>query len=230
MPELASSSRSGSDSGQLSEQVVEREQMKMSVESLGRTLDLMFESFDSDTSSVVLEIFGLIDDAEASHAWDVSSDPELEGAFVSMVDEIVSNPGQLPEIIKRRSSGLTESIRQSSIDEIGGPGTLREIWARLKSLEKVCGVKRKLSERDWGSTASTASMSVPSSLPELASSSGSGSDSGQLSDLSELGTSNEISASSLGRRFNGLRMYSSTDSEQDGAGAGERMLIQPLPG
>ena len=55
--------------------VVNKEKLRKSFEALGRTLDLMFESFDSESSSVVLEIFGAIDDAEATHTWQENSDP-----------------------------------------------------------------------------------------------------------------------------------------------------------
>ena len=122
--------------------------VRQSVEALCRSFDLNFESFDSESSSVILEIFGVMDEAEASQAWDLSSDPELEEVFVSMVDEIINNPSQLSEAIRRRVPNIDSSLTQSSFDQIGGQGTLRQIWAKLKELERVLGVKRKLSEND----------------------------------------------------------------------------------
>ena len=44
---------------------------------------------------------------------------------------------------------MEDSLNQGSFDKIGGKGTLREIWSRLKDLKKVSGVKRKLVDRDW---------------------------------------------------------------------------------
>ena len=37
-------------------------------------------------------------------------------------------------------------------DKIGGMGTLREVWLRLKSLKQLIGIKRKLSENNSSSS------------------------------------------------------------------------------
>ena len=44
--------------------------------------------------------------------------------------------------------------RLDLFDKVGGPGTLREIWAQLKLLKQVAGVKRKFSESINSSTTS----------------------------------------------------------------------------
>ena len=73
------------------------------------------------------------------------------GFGLGIIDEVVNNPGQISEQINRKISGLEEALHQGSFDRIGGRGTLREIWARLKRLQMVSGVKRKLADRDWES-------------------------------------------------------------------------------
>ena len=97
------------------------------------------------------EILELLDEADAEQSFANVSDPDIEETFASMIVDIVNNPGQISEQINRKISGLEEALHQGSFDRIGGRGTLREIWARLKRLQMVSGVKRKLADRDWES-------------------------------------------------------------------------------
>ena len=53
----------------------------------------------------------------------------------------------------------------SMFDRIGGTGTLREVWLRLKSLKQVAGIKRKLSENS--SSSSDLSMEEKVELKEF---------------------------------------------------------------
>jgi len=78
-----------------------------------------------------------------------------------VVNDVVNNPGQLSQVIQK--NGMDKSLNQANIDMIGGPGILKEVWSRLKRLELVLGVKRKLTERDWATDNSTPSRrdSVP---------------------------------------------------------------------
>ena len=123
--------------------------IKESVDRLKRSLDENFESFGSEGASVIGEIFGIIDPAEAEQDFEDMSDPNIEDTFTSMVYEIVNHPGQISDHVNNKISGLEESLHQGSFDKIGGKGTLRKIWARPKRLHTVCGVKRKLVDRDW---------------------------------------------------------------------------------
>ena len=100
-------------------------------------------------ASIIGEIFENIDQAEADQRLMDESDPNLEETFASMIDDVVNHTGQISDQINSKISGLENSLHQGSFDKIGGKGTLREIWSRLKALKKVSGVKRKLVDRDW---------------------------------------------------------------------------------
>ena len=128
---------------------VENRSINGSLRRLKQSLDENFESFGSEGSAIIGEIFELIDGAETDRDFELLSDPDLEETFASMVDGVVHNPGQISEFVNSKVSGLEESITQDSFDRIGGKGTLREIWLRLKRLHQVSGVKRKLDDRDW---------------------------------------------------------------------------------
>ena len=66
-------------------------------------------------------------------------DPDLEGSIMEILDGLVLHT----------SLDLEQHLhgwRLDSFDRIGGPGTLRGIWSKLKILKQVVGVKRKLTE------------------------------------------------------------------------------------
>ena len=130
------------------------------------------------------------------------SDPVLEDTFAELVDGIVNNPGQIPDIIKDKLSGLEEILTQWSFDKIGGPGTLRGIWAKLKELQKVAGVKRKLTDRDYSGTSSE------NSQPSWA-------EPGPLYEHRENGTRSLSSMPSLASTEEESEIYSDSDYEQE---------------
>ena len=82
----------------------------------------------------------MLDNIEANEEFEDMSDPVLENTFADLVDDVVNNPGQIPEKIKDKLSGMEGLLKQESI------------WARLKELHRVAGVKRKLSDSDWSSS------------------------------------------------------------------------------
>ena len=125
-----------------------------SLQRLRNSLNEHLYEFDSDSSSIIIEICAMIDEAEATNELLEASDPVIENTFAELVDIVVSNPGQIPELIKDKISGIEHALTQDSFDKIGGPGTLRGIWARLEELRRVAGVKRKLTNRDWSSSSS----------------------------------------------------------------------------
>ena len=122
-----------------------------SLQRLKKSLDENFENFGSEGAVVVSEIFEFIHEVEAAQELEADSDPDLEETFASMVDEVIHHPGQISEKVNEKITGLEESLTQGSFDRIGGSGTLREIWARLKTLHRVSGVKRKRADCDWQS-------------------------------------------------------------------------------
>ena len=105
-----------------------------SLQRLRNSLNENLDEFDSDSSSITIEICAMIDEAEATNELLEASDPVIENTFAELVDIVISNPGQIPELIKDKISGIEYALTQDSFYKIGGPGTLRGIWARLKEL------------------------------------------------------------------------------------------------
>ena len=95
-----------------------------SLQRLRNSLNENLEEFDSDSSSIIIEICAMIDEAEATNELLEASDPVIENTFAELVDIVVSNPGQIPELIKDKISGIEHALTQDSFDKIGGPGTL----------------------------------------------------------------------------------------------------------
>ena len=98
-----------------------------SLQRLRNSLNENLDEFDSDSSSIIIEICAMIDEAEATNELLEASDPVIENTFAELVDIVVSNHGH-------KISGIDHALTQDSFDKIGGPGTLRGIWARLKEL------------------------------------------------------------------------------------------------
>ena len=67
-----------------------------------------------------------------------SSDPDLEGEILELINSTINNSFELD-----RSVAELYGVRA---DSIGGEGTLRRLWLKLKELSRVCGLKRKLSD------------------------------------------------------------------------------------
>ena len=97
--------------------------------------------FSSETSSILDDIIKVMNDAKLSMMcsnW-AEPDPDLEGSIMEILDGLVLHT----------SLDLEQHLhgwRLDSFDRIGGPGTLRGIWSKLKILKQVVGVKRKLTE------------------------------------------------------------------------------------
>ena len=93
-----------------------------SLQRLRNSLNENLEEFDSDSSSIIIEICAMIDEAEATNELLEASDPVIENTFAELVDIVVSNPGQIPELIKDKISGIEHALMQDSFCKIGGLG------------------------------------------------------------------------------------------------------------
>ena len=95
--------------------------------------------FEAETSSMIEHIIRIMNETEKSMImnWE-GSDPNLEYSIMEVLEGVVV----------QTSLELEEHLgwRLCMIDRIGGAGTLREVWLRLKSLRQVVGIKRKLSD------------------------------------------------------------------------------------
>ena len=90
--------------------------------------------FDSMGTEVLREIDGVMDDVvnELLTGWPEGPDPDLEGSILEVVEGILFN----------NSFQLADSLdgwSQELFDRVGGRGTLRELWRRLKQLKQVIG-------------------------------------------------------------------------------------------
>ena len=94
--------------------------------------------FESKTSSLVKSIEDLMKELEGNIeecSWGEGSDPNLEQSLLESVrGEIFNNSFQLEQSMK--------GWKLETFDRVGGPNTLRNLWAKQKSLEQVCGLKR----------------------------------------------------------------------------------------
>ena len=98
------------------------------------------DEFDSMGTEVLREIVGVMDDVENEllTGWPKGRDPDLEGSILEVVEGILfDNSFQLADSL--------DGWSQELFDRVGGRGTLRELWRRLKQLKQVIGLKRKLS-------------------------------------------------------------------------------------
>ena len=104
--------------------------------------------FDSETSSVVLEVFEMVDLIESKWAHD--SDPDIEQDFMDLIkDEELNNTFQMVRRVSEKlhtsastSVGIAEEWDQKSFAEVGGPQMLRGVGSRLKDMLRIVGVKR----------------------------------------------------------------------------------------
>ena len=122
-----------------------------------------FEEVDSDLAE---EIIGVLNEAEndavtnenessgglsEAHWSSGSSTGDFDNALIGLLDadQFLSTPTQVDEEIIRRVMQRTGSGRERSprlsVNDIGGPDTLRSVWSRLKHSERLRGVKRQLS-------------------------------------------------------------------------------------
>ena len=119
--------------------------------------------FDTMTSSVAAELRNMLsdfDDSQSEVDWRDLSDPDLEGALINLVgpcENKLSSPFQLTdrirrELIRRAEQAGSRALdwSMSSYDKIGGEGTLRSVWIRLKDGCKVGGRKRRANGRQVG--------------------------------------------------------------------------------
>ena len=112
--------------------------------------------FETTTSSVLSELRALLEDANQSPRssdWE-GSDPNLTSVLLGLIGEHnkFSNPFEVSEKIKEelisraeQSGARAISWNQTSFELVGGRGTLRSFWNKLKSKEVVGGRKRSLS-------------------------------------------------------------------------------------
>ena len=97
--------------------------------------------FQSLGSSLMRDqLLEMIEQVEADNMWAEESDPNSEEMFVSAVDGLVNNPEQMSRMVG--NSFGDGGMQQSSLNAIGGRGTLERVWRRLKELQLVVGVKR----------------------------------------------------------------------------------------
>ena len=96
-----------------------------------------FVTFLSENSDVRNDILALLDEFEAMESLCVSPDPDVEGVFVGLVDEVVNTSFQMTDMIGR--GWQAGSFTARSIDKVGGPGTMARVWELLKELRGVVG-------------------------------------------------------------------------------------------
>ena len=98
--------------------------------------------FEIETSSFLRGLEELMEQVEeqvSGCSWGDGSDPNLEQSLIENVKgRIFNNSFQLETSL--------EGWRLDTFNKVGGPETLRNLWLRLKNMEQVIGVKRKISE------------------------------------------------------------------------------------
>ena len=113
--------------------------------SLRENLLSFLETFDRKSSN---------NTSEESASWNDSSIPSLEDFIIGLADKDKSyqNPFQLTDDVKNEIMRQTEATgsramnwSMGSFDRMGGKNTLRSVWARLKSDNRVRGSKRTAS-------------------------------------------------------------------------------------
>ena len=129
-------------------------------ERLERTLS--DPEFDTTTSSVIAEMIGLISQVECGLSvgveWGSGSDPELEESLIGLLNDTVSTSFQLDENVR--------GLLGASVEDVGGRGTLKTMWLKLKEMQRVLGLKRKWSAVDTSDTDGTSSKSSKNSTSE----------------------------------------------------------------
>ena len=110
--------------------------------------------FISMTSSIFEEMEGILSELSSSEAeWPDRSDPDLEGVLLDLAGtERIATPFQLAdrvkrELVRRAEASGARALEWSlpSFDRVGGSGTLRTMWDRLKGetgerkKERACG-------------------------------------------------------------------------------------------
>ena len=104
--------------------------------------------FDTTTSSVVEEMIDLISQVEGGLSggmeWGSGYDPELEESLIGLLNNTVSTSFQLDESVR--------GLLGANVEDMGGRGTLRTIWLKLKEMQRVLGLKRKRSTIETSST------------------------------------------------------------------------------
>ena len=116
-----------------------------------------FESISSSLADQIVSMLNAVtqdnesENEGASSGWGDSSDPSMDGFIIGLTGDetYYQNPFQLTDEIRkevvRRSEGTgVRAINWSlsSFDRIGGENTLRSVWAKLKSMKRVKGIKR----------------------------------------------------------------------------------------
>ena len=111
--------------------------------------------FDTLTSSIEEELRAILSDIDSNSdpEWPDLSDPDLESAIIDLIGplkEKISTPFQLTDKIKRelirraeQTGGRALDWSMNTFNKVGGKGTLRSIWNRLKSCHLVSGRKRR---------------------------------------------------------------------------------------
>ena len=108
--------------------------------------------FDSTTSSIIEEMLELISRIEQTSSWADGSDPDIEMSFVGLVSELTfNNVFQVEDSIGERvkihgQNDVVSNGGGSWLNSVDGNLTLNKIWTILKEVDRVVGVKRKLSD------------------------------------------------------------------------------------
>ena len=124
-----------------------------------------YAEFESETSSFLKGVQELMEKLSASAenvSWGEEEDPNLEQSLLEDVNGVLfNNSFQLENALN--------GWKLDTFDRVGGPNTLRSLWLRLKSLDQVLGVKRKISEmiNDSSSSSSQSEGGENSGLGEL---------------------------------------------------------------
>ena len=113
-----------------------------------------FESLDSSILSELRVMLSDLSNPQGSPVWE-GSDPDITRFLVGLVGDDVeklSNPFELANSVRRELVSRAEEAGAralawdlSQFDKVGGKGTVIAVWNKLKSENRVGGLKRQLS-------------------------------------------------------------------------------------
>ena len=116
--------------------------------------NMEFESLDSSILSELRVMLSDLSNPQGSPVWE-GSDPDITRFLVGLVGDDVeklSNPFELANSVRRELVSRAEEAGAralawdlSQFDKVGGKGTVIAVWNKLKSENRVGGLKRQLS-------------------------------------------------------------------------------------
>ena len=108
-------------------------------------------SFESDSSSLRGEIVAMLD--KLKNEMNSDSDPELENVIIGMIhDCIIKSSFDMTQTLQDR---MGEEWSARFLTQVGGPGTLGQVWEKVKELNLLLSSKRKYSVTSSESSSKT---------------------------------------------------------------------------